>query len=74
MSAGREAEAADLLQRGIKLIPHDGELYRLLGSSYLSQNRSREASDVLTRASQIFPENVAIRTLLKESQNATQKN
>jgi len=74
MSAGREAEAADLLQRGIKLIPHDGELYRLLGSSYLSQNRSREASDVLTRASQIFPENIAIRTLLKESQNATQKN
>jgi len=74
MSAGREAEAADLLQRGIKLIPHDGELYRLLGSSYLSQNRIREASDVLTRASQIFPENIAIRTLLKESQNATQKN
>lgn len=74
MSAGRQAEAADLLQRGIKIIPHDGELYRLLGRSYLSQNKIRYASDVLTHASQIFPENIAIRALLKESQNATQKN
>jgi cytochrome c-type biogenesis protein CcmH/NrfG len=62
------------LQRGIKMIPHDGELYRLLGSAYLSQNKIREASDVLTHASQIFPENIAIRALLKESQNAAQKN
>jgi len=74
ISAGRQAEAADLLQRGIKMIPHDGELYRLLGSAYLSQNKIREASDVLTHASQIFPENIAIRALLKESQNAAQKN
>jgi hypothetical protein len=74
MSDGRQAEAADILQRGIKIIPHDGELYRLLGSSYLSQNKIRDASDVLTHASQIFPENIAIRALLKESQNATQKN
>ena len=74
ISAGRQPAAADLLQRGIEIIPHDGELYRLLGASYLSQNRIREASDVLTHASQIFPENIAIRALLKESQNATQKN
>jgi hypothetical protein len=74
MSAGRQAEVAELLQRGIKIIPHDGELYRLLGSAYMSQNKIREASDVLTHASQIFPENIAIRVLLKESQNATQKN
>jgi hemin uptake protein HemP len=74
MSAGRQPEAADLLQQGIKIIPHDGELYRLLATSYLSQNKNREASDVLTHASQIFPENIAIRALLKESQNATQKN
>jgi predicted Zn-dependent protease len=74
MSAGRQREASDLLQRAIKMIPHDGELYLLLASSYMSQNKIREASDVLTHASQIFPENVAIRALLKESQNATQKN
>jgi len=74
ITVGRQAEAAELLQRGIKIIPHDGELYRLLGSAYLSQNKIREASDVLTHASQLFPENIAIRALLKESQNATQKN
>ena len=56
------------------MITHDGELYRLLGSAYLSQNKIREASDVLTHANQLFPENIAIRALLKESQNATQKN
>jgi predicted Zn-dependent protease len=74
ISAARQPEAVDLLQRGIKIIPHDGELYRLLGRAYLSQNKIREASDVLTHASQLFPENIAIRALLKESQDATQKN
>jgi Flp pilus assembly protein TadD len=68
--AGRLPEAADVLQRGITIIPHDGELYRLLGAAYLSQNRSTEASKVLTHASQIFPENAAIRALLAESQTA----
>jgi len=74
ISAGRQAEAADLLQRGIRMIPHDGDLYLLLASSYMSQNKIREASDLLTHASQLFPENIAIRALLKESQDATQKN
>jgi tetratricopeptide (TPR) repeat protein len=74
MSAGRQPAAADLLQRGIEIIPHDGELYRLLGASYLSQNKIREASEVLKHASEIFPENLAIRALLRESQNATRKN
>jgi hypothetical protein len=69
--AGRLPEAAEVLQRGIKIIPHDGELYRLLGISYLSQNRYREASDILTHASQRFPENNAIRALLLESQKRT---
>jgi Tetratricopeptide repeat len=73
MRAGRLQEAADVLQRGIKIVPHDGELYRLLGASYLSQNKSTEASSVLTHASQIFPENTAIRALLAESQKAIQK-
>ena len=74
ISAGRQPAAADLLQRGIEIIPHDGELYRLLGASYLSQNKIREASEVLKHASEIFPENLAIRALLRESQNATRKN
>jgi hypothetical protein len=71
--AGQLQEAADVLQRGIKIIPHDGELYRLLGASYLSQNKFVEASTILTDASQMFPENTAIRALLMESQKAVQK-
>jgi predicted Zn-dependent protease len=67
---GRLSEAADALQRGIKIIPHDGELYRLLGAAYLSQKKSTEASNVLTHASRIFPENTAIRALLAEAQKA----
>jgi Flp pilus assembly protein TadD len=71
--AGHLQEAAGVLQRGIKIIPYDGELYRLLGASYLSQNKSTEASNVLTHASQMFPENAAIRALLVESQKAILK-
>jgi hypothetical protein len=71
--AGHVQEAAEVLQRGIKIIPYDGELYRLLGASYLSQNKSTEASNVLTHASQMFPENTAIRALLVESQKAILK-
>jgi cytochrome c-type biogenesis protein CcmH/NrfG len=73
MRAGRLPQAAEVLQRGIKVIPHDGELYRLLGATYLAQNKPSEASDLLTHASQIFPENAAIRALLSESLKATVK-
>jgi hypothetical protein len=68
--AGRLREAADVLQRGTKMIPHDGELYRLLGVCYLSQNKSEEAMNILTQASQMFPENTAIRALLIEPHKA----
>jgi hypothetical protein len=68
--AGRLPEAVDALQRGIKIIPHDGELYRLLGAAYLSQKKSTEARNVLTHGSQIFPEDAAIRALLAEAQKA----
>jgi tetratricopeptide (TPR) repeat protein len=70
----RLREAEDVLQQGIKMIPHDGELYRLLGVCYLSQNKSVEAVDVLTRASEMFPENTAIRALLTDSRKASSKN
>jgi hypothetical protein len=72
--AGRLREAEDVLQQGIKMIPHDGELYRLLGVCYLSQNKSVESVDVLTRASEMFPENTAIRALLTDSRKASSKN
>ena len=71
MNAGRFPEAAEVLALGIKTIPHDGELHRLLGVCYLAQNRTAEARDVLRRANQLFPENDAIRTLLGDSEKNT---
>jgi tetratricopeptide (TPR) repeat protein len=71
MNARRFPEGAELIALGIKTIPHDGELHRLLGVCYLAQNRTAEARDVLMRASQRFPENDAIRTLLADSEKST---
>jgi hypothetical protein len=71
MNARRFPEGAELIALGIKTIPHDGELHRLLGVCYLAQNRTAEARDVLKRASQRFPENDAIRTLLADSEKST---
>ncbi len=62
------AEATDLLQQGIRLIPHDGELYRLLAACYLAEGKARDAAEVLNEGSRIFPENAAIRALLVEVQ------
>lgn len=67
---GRLAEAIDMLERGIKAIPHDGELYRLLGFCYLSQNKPLEAAQLLMRATGMFPENTAIRLLLFRARKA----
>jgi hypothetical protein len=72
--AGRLPEAADVFQRGITIIPHDAELYRLLAVSYLSRNRPTDASHMLTRASTMFPENTAIRALLLETQRTVPRN
>lgn len=66
----RLPEAIEVLRQGIKTIPHDGELYRLLGFCYLSQSKSVEAAELLTRATRMFPENSAIRSLLFQSRKA----
>jgi Flp pilus assembly protein TadD len=72
--AGRLPEAADVFQRGITIIPHDAELYRLLAVSYLAWNRHTDASTILKRASTMFPENTAIRALLLETQRTVPRN
>jgi hypothetical protein len=64
---GRFSEAVEILRHGIKVIPHDGELYRLLGLCYLSQNKQAEAISLLTDATRMFPENASIRELLEKS-------
>jgi hypothetical protein len=68
--AGRFDEAETILQQGMKTIPHDGELYRLLALSYLSQHKATEATKILELAAETFPENQAIRELLSQSRIA----
>jgi predicted Zn-dependent protease len=67
-------EAAGILQQGMKLIPHDVELHRLLALCYLGQNKGAEAQSVLQEATKTFPENSSIRTLLAEAQAGKTKN
>jgi predicted CXXCH cytochrome family protein len=63
----RFAEAVNLLETGIKLMPFDALLYRLLGVSYLSLGRNEEARKLLRQAVEIFPQDRALYRLLKES-------
>jgi hypothetical protein len=65
---GRYQEAADVLELGIKQMPYDAMLYRLLGSSYLSLHMNSEAAALLQQAAQIFPQDEVLRKLLKDSE------
>jgi tetratricopeptide (TPR) repeat protein len=63
----RFPEAVNLLEPGIKQLPFDALLYRLLGVSYLSLGRNEEARKLLRQAVEIFPQDRALYPLLKES-------
>jgi tetratricopeptide (TPR) repeat protein len=65
---GRYQEAADALERGIKQLPYDAMLYRLLGSSYLSLRKNSEATALLRQAVRVFPQDEGLRKLLKDSE------
>jgi tetratricopeptide repeat protein len=62
----QEARAVEVLRQGIELIPHDANLYRLLGSTYLSLQKHEQACQVLSKANQNFPQDDAVRNLLKQ--------
>ena len=51
---GRYQEAADALERGIKQMPYDAMLYRLLGSSYLSLRKNSESHRTVAASSASF--------------------
>jgi hypothetical protein len=63
----RFPEAVNVLEAGIKLLPFDAQLCRLLGISYLSLQRNEEARKLLQQAVQTFPQDRALRQLLKDS-------
>jgi len=57
-----------VLESGIKLLPYDATLYRLLGISYLSLGKNEEARGLLRQAVQTFPQDRALRRLLRDSE------
>lgn len=67
---GQQPRAVDVLQEGIRLIPYDAELYRLLASLYASLNRTRESCEVLTNANRLFPQDSMFRASLKTCESA----
>ena len=69
--AGRFHEAVEVLGGGVKLIPYDAALYRLLGASYLSLGRTSDAASFLKHAVEIFPQDLAMRKLLDNAETAT---
>jgi tetratricopeptide (TPR) repeat protein len=66
LQTSRTEEALDILQRGIRLIPYDVDLYRLQGEAYLSLNKPAEARATLKEALRIAPQDSGIRKLLEE--------
>ena len=61
----QETRAVEVLRQSIKLIPYDANLYRLLGSTYLSLQKHDQACQVLGKAIPNFPQDEAMRNLLK---------
>ena len=61
----QENRAVEVLREGLERIPYDAELYRLLGTVYLSLQKRDQACEVLSTAIQNFPQDDAMRDLLK---------
>jgi hypothetical protein len=61
-------EALRVLESGIKLLPYDATLYRLLGISYLAVGKNDEARGLLRQAVQAFPQDRALRQLFRDSE------
>jgi Flp pilus assembly protein TadD len=71
--AKRFSEALNVLESGIKLLPYDATLYRLLGISYLSLDKNEEARGLLRQAVQTFPQDRTLRQLQKDSEEKSMR-
>ncbi len=71
VASHRQAEAANILQQGMRLAPYDAELYRLITKIYLTLNKLQEACEVAAKARQRFPQEDTIRALVNRCDNAS---
>ncbi len=73
-ATGEQPKAIDVLREGLRLIPYDAELYRLLAKSYQSQSNTREACEVLAHANRLFPQDSVIRDSTRACASAASSN
>ena len=61
---GQTSQSVVILQRGIRLAPYNGFLYRSLALSYIAMGKYRQAAESAKQAFQLVPEDATIRLLL----------
>lgn len=71
--AGRAQEATGVLQRGIKQMPYDAPMYRLLAECFMALKNPVEACSVLARAAGIFRQDSDTRSLLQQCDTANSR-
>jgi tetratricopeptide (TPR) repeat protein len=62
---GHISDSVEMLQRGIRLAPYNGFLYRSLALSYIAMGKYSQATEAAKQAFQLDPEDANIRMLLK---------
>jgi predicted Zn-dependent protease len=67
---GQTSESVGILQRGIRLAPYDGLLYRSLALRYIEMGRYPQAVESAKQAFQLFPEDPTTRMLVKFLEDA----
>ena len=63
VAADRQADALEIMQQGMRLVPYDAELYRLSARVYFSRKRDQQACEVVAKGLQNFPQDEEIRSL-----------
>jgi len=67
---GQTSDSVEILQRGIRLAPYNGFLYRSLALRYIAMGKYSQAAETAKQAFQVVPEDATIRMLLKSLEEA----
>ena len=63
IASDRRSDAVNVLQRGMEVVPYDGELYRLSTKICFAINKMQEGCEVATQGRRKFPQDDVIRGL-----------
>lgn len=61
--AGRNAESAQVLERGLRLAPYNGLFYQMLATADLNLGKYAEADDIAKKGLENFPDDPVLREL-----------